>query len=290
MEPTHDDIDKILDELTSSTRSPRGRFSASNSWKLLEKRINPSNKKRQLWRIASSIAASILLCLAGWYTYDKLWPAPMQTASTLAEIRTVTLPDQTQVTLNRYSTLYYPSRFKGRKRIVELKGEAYFEVEKDTLHPFIVKTNPVNIRVLGTHFNVEAYPGDTEVKTTLLEGSVAVSLRDESRQVVLSPNESAVYNRTEKKLQREMTPESSAEINWCGGNFIFDNLPLQEIARQLSHAFQVKIKITNTYLRSFRIRAHFTHNEGLEEILHLLQEAGNFNYTKTNDTIIISSK
>lgn len=68
-----------------------------------------------------------------------------------------------------------PDRFKEDRREVQLQGEAYFEVEKDARHPFVVKADPVEVEVLGTHFNVEAYPGDAEVKTTLLEGSVAVN-------------------------------------------------------------------------------------------------------------------
>lgn len=99
----------------------------------------------------------------------------MQTVSAGAAISVITLPDQTKVTLNRYSSLTYPDRFKEDRREVQLQGEAYFEVEKDARHPFVVKADPVEVEVLGTHFNVEAYPGDAEVKTTLLEGSVAVN-------------------------------------------------------------------------------------------------------------------
>lgn len=286
----NDNFDKILEQLVASTRSPRGRFSAKNSWKILERRISPASGKIKFLRIAGSVAASILICLASWYTYDYIQSGTIQTISTLAEIRDITLPDQSVVTLNRYSTLSFPSRFRGAKREVRLTGEAYFDVEKDTRHPFIVKAESVHVQVLGTQFNVEAYPEDPEIKTTLIEGSVAVSIPEENRRIVLSPNESAIYNRLQKSLQHEINPKSSNDIVWRNGHFLFDYLPLQEITRQLSHAFNIKIEITDPELRNYHIRANFTNGESLEEMLELLKGAGNFNYTITNNTIIISTK
>ena len=190
MEPSHDHIEKTLDKLVASTRSPRGRYSASESWKLLERQLVPPRTKRlRLFRLAGAVAASLLLCFASWFIYDYWKPVAMQTVSAGAAISVITLPDQTKVTLNRYSSLTYPDRFKEDRREVQLQGEAYFEVEKDARHPFVVKADPVEVEVLGTHFNVEAYPGDAEVKTTLLEGSVAVNAPAGNSRITLSPGE-----------------------------------------------------------------------------------------------------
>lgn len=288
MEPEHEDFDQLLDKLAKSARSPRGRFSAKNNWELLEKQISFPRRKPNLPQVILRVAASLLLFLASWYAYDLLRPVSMQAVSTQGEIITVVLPDQSKVILNRYSTLHYPVRFKGKKREVRLEGEAYFDVEKDTAHPFIVKAESVDVQVLGTQFNVEAYPKDATVRTTLLEGSVAISAPGEK--IVLSPNESAVYHRKDKKLQHETSPESADEIAWCRGDFFFNQLPLQEIARQLSNAFNIKIKITDPALKNYRIRAHFSQGENLEQILELLQDVGNFSYTRGNDTILIKTK
>ena len=268
MEPSHDHIEKTLDKLVASTRSPRGRYSASESWKLLERRLVPPRTKRlRLFRLAGAVAASVLLCFVSWFIYDYWKPVAMQTVSVGAAISVITLPDQTKVTLNRY-----------------------FEVEKDARHPFVVKADPVEVEVLGTHFNVEAYPGDAEVKTTLLEGSVAVNAPAGNSRITLSPGESAIYNRADKTLQEEKTKENNTATGWRDGHFHFDYLPLQEIARELSNAFHVKIKITDEDIKDFRIRAHFTEGESLDQMLDLLQPAGNFSYSKTNDTILIHSK
>lgn len=127
--------------------------------------------------------------------WEAFKPVPRLTVSTLAEVRTIRLPDHTEVTLNRYSSLTYPERFKGDTREVQLQGEAYFEVAKDARHPFIVQAQEVNVKVLGTHFNVEAYQPDASIKTTLLEGRVAVNIPHTGEEMVLSPNESAIYDK-----------------------------------------------------------------------------------------------
>lgn len=290
MKVNNNDIDKVLNKLIASTRSPRGRFTAENSWKLLEKQLFARRNRRLLWMHVASAAAVILLCMAGWLAYDAWRPAPMLMVSTLAETRTVVLPDQTKVTLNRYSTLSYPERFKEKRRKVHLQGEAYFEVAKDAKHPFIVKAEAVRVKVLGTHFNVEAYPGDAEVRTTLLEGSVAVSLKGENQRLVLAPNESAVYNKEKGTLVQEAAPGAKNEILWRKGIILFDQLPLHEIVRQLSNAFQTDIRIDDPQLQNYRMTATFDTSEDLTQILDLLKNAGNFNYKKENNTITLTTK
>lgn len=290
MKVNNNDIDKVLNKLIASTRSPRGRFTAENSWKLLEKQLFARRNRRLLWMRVASAAAVVLLCMAGWLAYDAWRPAPMLMVSTLAETRTVVLPDQTKVTLNRYSTLSYPERFKEKRRKVHLQGEAYFEVAKDAKHPFIVKAEAVRVKVLGTHFNVEAYPGDAEVRTTLLEGSVAVSLKGENQRLVLAPNESAVYNKEKRTLVQEAAPGAKNEILWRKGIILFDQLPLHEIVRQLSNAFQTDIRIDDPQLQNYRMTATFDTSEDLTQILDLLKNAGNFNYKKENNTITLTTK
>lgn len=290
MKVNNNDIDKVLNKLIASTRSPRGRFTAENSWKLLEKQLFARRNRRLLWMRVASAAAVVLLCMAGWLAYDAWRPAPMLMVSTLAETRTVVLPDQTKVTLNRYSTLSYPERFKEKRRKVHLQGEAYFEVAKDAKHPFIVKAEAVRVKVLGTHFNVEAYPGDAEVRTTLLEGSVAVSLKGENQRLVLAPNESAVYNKEKRTLVQEAAPGAKNEILWRKGIILFDQLPLHEIVRQLSNAFQTDIRIDDPQLQNYRMTGTFDTNEDLTQILDLLKNAGNFNYKKENNTITLTTK
>lgn len=282
---------KILDKLVSSTRSPRGRFSKENSWTLLEKRLPRLRRHTLSLRITAAAAAVAVLCLMGWSAYYMFAPIPLQTISTLADTRSITLPDQTVIVLNRYSSLTYPERFRGKDRQVKLKGEAYFEVNKDAGHPFKVEAEDVMVQVLGTHFNVEAYPEDTQVKATLLEGSVAVSLIGQTEErLVLSPNESAIYNKEMKSLTLQTETDAAEEIVWQNGTLLFKSVPLQEIARQLSNAFHTDIRIESADLQNYRMTATFSDGETLEEILSLLCRHQKFEYTKTNNGITITQK
>lgn len=285
------DFEKILDKLVNSTRSPRGQFSKANSWALLEKRL-PGLRRHILSLRIMTVAASVAaLCVLGWGAYYMLAPIPLQTVSTLAETRSIRLPDQTEVVLNRYSSLTYPERFRGRERSVQLKGEAYFEVSKDAEHPFMVKAEAVMVQVLGTHFNIEAYPEDTQVKTTLLEGSVGVSLTDRAEeQLILSPNESAIYNKEYNSLTLHPEEDAAEEIVWRDGRLLFKSVPLQDIARQLSNAFHTDIRIEGPALQSYRMTATFNDGETLDEILSLLCRNRNLEYTESNNRITITQK
>lgn len=290
MKYTETEAEKILEKLIASTRSPRGRFSAEESYALLKKRL-PQKEQRMFrmhrMRVFAMVAAVALLCAMGWMVYEYMRPAGMHTVSTLAECRSIKLPDGTEVTLNHFSSLTYPERFRGEYRKVTLKGEGCFEVSKDKKHPFIVQAEVVKVRVLGTHFNIEAYPDNPEVKATLFEGSVAVSTAHHPEGIVLHPNESAIYNKVEKSLTRKTEENVSEKIAWQNGIFIFNRLPLQEIARKLSNSFGVEIKIENEELRNYRLTARFSNGESLEDILYLLQQGRDFHYKQTDKGITI---
>ena len=262
-----DPFETLLDRLVASTRSPRGRFSAARSWPLLQSRLKRTSLRRTLWmRVA-------------------VRPVEMMTVTAQAETRTVVLPDRTEVILNRYSTLTYPKDFRREaRREVSLQGGAYFEVAKDPSHPFVVEAGEVQVEVLGTHFNVEAYPRDREVRTTLLEGSVAVSLPSRSQRLVLVPNERAVYHKSSGSLTQESLPNAADDISWSHGQLSFQSQPLREIVRQLANTYQTDIRIADPTLAEYRLTATFDIGEGLTHILDLLQAAAGFTYRKHHPT------
>lgn len=288
------DFEHLLERLIAATRPPRGRFSAHDTWPLLEKRLAAARRKRRytLWLRTTGIAAGIALCLLSGRLAWQLWETEAATIriSTQAETRTVQLPDETMVTLNRYSTLTYPKRFGEEQRQVELQGEAYFEVAKDTCRPFSVLAESVQVQVLGTHFNVEAYASDEEIKTTLLEGRVAVSTPGTGQTLTLAPNESAVYNKSKGRLVQTTAPNAANEILWSQGILYFSQEPLQEIVRQLSNAFQREIRIDDRELREYRMTATFKTSESLDDILDLLQATGKFTYHIEGNNYVITTR
>jgi len=160
----------------------------------------------------------------------------------------VLLPDGSKVWLNAASTLKYPLTFSEGERLVELKGEAYFEVakqerrtgkQKRKVQPFIVRTGYQQVEVLGTHFNINAYENELETKTTLLEGRVRVSM-DGGAFAILNPNEQSTGKRLGKNLEiKAVDPAES--IAWKEGEFLFDNTDLITIMKQLERWYDVEI-------------------------------------------------
>lgn len=288
MKNTNHNPEQIIDLLAASTRSPKGKYSADESYKMLEERLAGKRKRKRLRTIQFiSAAAAVLICVLGWSVYTYMEPVEMQIVSTLAEVRTIQLPDGSEVALNNFTTITYPRKFKNKYREVRISGEAYFEVTSDKNHPFIVQTGTVNVEVLGTHFNVEAYDRDSEVKTTLFEGSVAVSNKEETVKTILIPNERAIYNKVEGSLTKETATDAWTNISWKEGKIIFINQPLKEIARQLTNTFNTPILIENETLKDYKMTGRFVDGESLNEILQLLQTAGNFEITKYKERILI---
>lgn len=148
----------------------------------------------------------------------------------------LTLPDGSKVWLNATSTIRYPVRFGDRERIVELEGEAYFEVAKEVKRPFKVLSQDQEIRVLGTEFNVSAYGEDEEIKTTLVDGTVEVIARQEA--VILKPGQQATYNKQGVAVQSVDTAPYTA---WKDGHFHFRRTPLAEIMKQISRWYDVEV-------------------------------------------------
>lgn len=287
---TDKELNEWLEKLASSTHSPQGKFSAKESYDMLQQRRTPTHRKRNVFSIryvATAVAAGLLLLISfGWmfHSYQRS-NCTLVVATTHAETQCIQLPDGSKVTLNRYSQLSYPQTFD-KERIVKLNGEAYFEVSKNPEKPFRVKTNGITISVLGTHFNVNAYSADSLIETTLLEGSVAVNDHTHGTQVILKPYETAVYRKATGILTMHPEADAPNEINWCNGILSFDDAPIGEIARQLSHHFNVTINIQGEQLRNYKLNARFRQDETLEEILDMLAPIGGFIYKKTQPNII----
>lgn len=283
MNNVDDRIGKQLDQLAASTRSPRLQYSAGATRRLLDQRIAAWHRRRFL-RVASAVAAVVVLGVVSWGAYVYATATEMRTISTLAETRTVQLPDGTQVVLNRHSSLSYPDPFDKKTREVTLQGEAYFAVSKNAEHPFIVQTGALSVRVLGTEFNVEAYPKDEQIRASLFEGSVAIDTENDHR-LVLVPGECVVYDLMSKNLSKTQIIRRADEMAWQTGAIVFNNLTLGEIARRLSNLFNVEIRVANPVLAATGMSARFIHNESLDEMLLLLQEVGGFTVVKENQTI-----
>jgi transmembrane sensor len=194
----------------------------------------------------------------------------------------IVLADGTKVFLNAVSSIKYPTQFNGNQRMVELEGEAYFEVAKNKNKPFIVKSSNQAIEVLGTHFNVHAYNNESVVKTTLLEGSVAVTYKNQK--AILKPGQqSNVSNNSNKIAIREVDTE--AAIAWKNGRFKFDNADLKTVMKQLERWYGINVEYRGD-VSDVRFNGGTFRNKNLSEVLKVL-ELSNIKFKVEGKTIIV---
>jgi len=201
------------------------------------------------------------------------------------------LSDGTIVSLNAGTTLRYPEQFGiNGNRNVYLSGEAFFEVAKDKTHPFIVHANQADIEVLGTTFNVSAYPENPTVNSTLIEGSIQMSEAvNSSNAILLKPNQMATWQNNSKKLiLKEVDPALYAA--WTKGELAFKDTPFSTIAKIIQRTYDVEIINENSDLA----RQNFTgtikiSESSVENILELLKRDTPFNYSITHKTITITN-
>jgi ferric-dicitrate binding protein FerR (iron transport regulator) len=204
------------------------------------------------------------------------------------------LTDGTQVWLNAASYLRFPVEFTGEQRIVELEGEGYFEVAKDAARPFIVRTRPADVRVLGTHFNVCAYPAE-DWKTTLLEGKVEVTdVKSETADVkdashltshisrILSPGQQAIITLqpsiSSQSIKSPQITVQKADIDeaiaWKEGYFHFNDASVKNIMQQVSRWYDVDIVYKDTAAGSAQFNGRINRTIKLSGIVNALKQGG----------------
>lgn len=203
--------------------------------------------------------------LSGAATGDEQTYNTLSTAK--GEQYQVNLPDGTKVWLNAASSLTYAPSFSGRvERNVQLSGEAYFEVAKDKLHPFIVKTGGQEVKVLGTHFNINSYRDEPSEKTTLLEGSVNIS-----NKAVLQPGQQSVVTKSgDIKVQQA---DLSGAVAWKNGYFQFNDVPLETIMRQISRWYDIDV-IYKGSISNDAFNGTIDRKASLSRILKILEKGG----------------
>ncbi|MGL5636134.1 MAG: FecR family protein [Bacteroidales bacterium] len=195
-------------------------------------------------------------------------------------ISKVTLPDGSKVILNNNSKISYPLLFSKKQRTVTISGEAYFEVEKDEKRPFIVKTNGLDVKVLGTKFNVKSYDNHQETIVSLREGAVQVVSDKDQTTMVLAPGDQLALNRNNGDMSRSKV-NVDWFISWTDGHLVYRNQTLLQIFNDLENRFNVKIVCTDNKLLKDSYYVSFIHGETLEYIMDLLCYKRNWQYIKT---------
>lgn len=200
------------------------------------------------------------------------------------------LSDGTNVQLNAGTSLKYPVGFiKGENRKVFLKGEAYFDVAKDKDHPFIVNADGMDLRVLGTQFNISSYPEDDEINTVLVEGSVSIYKKekayDAKTATILKPGFKAAWQKDNNKVHVEKA-DIELHTAWIDGRIIFRRTLFEDIVKKLERHYNVVIINNNPVLAKQRFGASFD-IETIEQVLESFSTNYEIEFTMENDQIII---
>lgn len=254
----------------------------AREWESLQCRIrtheavNPmiSKSGSDLWRWAVAIAAMFILIAGGtWVVLNTttfmnkaqyiVFEAPY------GEKSKMTFPDGTVVWLNAGSSLKYSNKYNTDDRVVELEGEGYFEVAKKKKIPFVVHTRGYDVVVKGTKFNVTAYPEDSNITTTLMEG--AVELLKEKQHIAMKPGESVTLNVVSGKFTlTKVNPDVSKA--WSENRIEYDNISLRELAAKLSRQYDVKIHLLTEEVGDKRFSISLRNQETIGEVMSALKE------------------
>lgn len=189
---------------------------------------------------------------------------------------TLTLSEGTKVILNAASSLKYPAQFKGKDRVVELSGEGYFEVAHDQSKPFKVISRNQTVEVLGTHFNINSYLDEPNIKTTLLEGSVNVN------GTIIKPKQQAIFNNRNIQVM-EVDPEEV--VAWKNGLFKFDHTDIRTLMRQIARWYDVEVVYEGT-VKDGQFYGKIERSYTLSEVLKVL-ELGNLHFRVEGRKIIV---
>ena len=202
------------------------------------------------------------------------------------EQKQITLPDGTTAYLNSGTLLVYPQKFTGDIRSVYLIGEANFDVKKDKQHPFIVKTNHLKVKVLGTKFNVQSHESDSEFEVMLYEGCVDVESEFNNKQVevLMAPGDIVKIDKTTGNMSQMNI--STIANQGQSRKFYFIDKKLEDITNQLERHFQKKIVITNPQLKSIKYDAIFANDETIEQILNYLNASQQMSIIYHDNTTI----
>ena len=188
------------------------------------------------------------------------------------------LADGTMVWLNSDSELRYPVNFAGRERRVFLKGEAYFDVARNMDMPFRVEAGEMEVEALGTEFNMNVYGDDGCLRTTLAEGKVRVSYAATRQACILEPGEQAVLEEGALSVRQVDLRDI---VGWKEGRFVFSDLPLEAIVRQLERWYDVEFDFFDPAAKYYRFTGVIMRHKSLQEVLALLEETTDVKF-KTN--------
>lgn len=199
----------------------------------------------------------------------------------------IRLPDSTFVWLNSAGSLTYDNSYNKKERVVHLQGEAYFEVSKNKTRPFIVKMNDISVEALGTKFAVKAYPSDSYIAATLIEGSIRVESPEQS--ALLKPDEKLTITRANGQFAKVRLPDAEKSILWINNQLAFEQERLEDIAKVLERMYNIQIIFESDELKEIRFSGTIK-NSNMKNVLQSIALVSPIHYSLEKDATIVIRK
>lgn len=256
-----------------------------SQWEIFKKEVSPikKNNVRRLFATVSSIAASILI-IVGVFVILNNQTVVYKYSSNQNHF---TLPDNSEVWLNKNTSIEFSKNFGKKARTIKLDGEAFFEVTKNKI-PFVVNTNSTaSVKVLGTSFNLKSYAADNTVQLQVISGVVEFGELNENKSAIVKKGNESVYTKDSNKLTTAKFTNSN-KISWRTGEFSFDNSPVSEVVELLEDYLSVKIIMPNS-----AINLHYSgkfNKPSANDVAIILSKAFGFEYQLQNKKIVFTEK
>lgn len=275
--------------------SPFAGESKGRTWKQLQEQMHQNSRKkpnyRKRWISVASVAAVAILFFMLGISFQLIRPHSPQDLVVAVENgqkASVQLPDGSLVRLNSASELRYSPDFGKKSRSVKLVGEAYFEVQSNPDNPFIVFTGDnLQVKALGTKFNIKSYPNDEQIVGTLIEGKVEVSNQQISE--VLNPYDRITYHSKEMTFSMSHIDNVEEALFWMTDQFVFDKETLDNIAKILERTYNVTVSFASPDIKEIQYSGKIKNNS-MENVLSLITVVSPLQYTMTDSHIVFSKK
>ncbi len=283
-------------QLYAISSSPLFEKRKEENYQMLKTKLNiasPNKKISWIWQVAASIAIIVCTSTITYHLNNKTdhidnTPQYCNVEATKGSKTRLTLPDSTVINLNEGSSLMYDVQIaKNKEREVELRGEAYFEVNKTDNKTFVVHLGDINVEVLGTTFMVASNIIDTTATISLIEGSVKVFMNDDhDLYTILSPGEEAIYNKNKRTINKQQS-DLAAATSWLRGRFVFTNKPLHEILTGIEKEYNVKFVIKSNKLQNEHFTGSIDTSLDIEQVLKHLDVDQKYRWTRNGSQIIL---
>lgn len=291
--PNEEEIKESWNRLLAKENSKRTNASATLAVKNEDSNeVKQKNRIRKIFITGVAAAAMLLFAIGIKINSDNNSWIEVQSISP-RELTVVDLPDGSTVHLNASSTLKYPKRFNKKSRNLYLNGEAYFVVAENHKHPFIVHSDKIDIEVLGTEFNVQAYSTDDIAVTTLILGKVKLITYEGTENIqnefILQPGEQAAFDKV-SNITMITSAESKIATSWMNGEYSFKNKSLEEISERLEKIYGITFVIEDESIKEELFTGKFFLDQSIEEIVDIINFKKQFSYYIINDTVYMHRK